>query len=112
MSSLDHKGMNRVLRFSQLSPERQWLVKEMQTLGCGWIKHMIICSSQPLPNPPPKKRFRIKLTGSRRRQAKTPAGDFVLKEPVMNLLDWLDDFGNGTIMVEVSDGLPVDVTIE
>lgn len=102
----------RVIRKSQTSPQRQWLMREMQELGWGWIKHLVVADREPRSTPAPKKRPRYKMTGPRRRRVEAPAGDFVLKEQVVNLFDWMDDFGNGTVMIEVSDGLPADVTVE
>ncbi|MCY3020194.1 MAG: hypothetical protein NTW87_14345 [Planctomycetota bacterium] len=102
----------RVMRKSQLSAQRQWLVEEMQDLGWGWIKHLVVSNREPLPKPAPRKRRRHKLTGPRHRRLEVPTGDFILKEPVMNLFDFMDEFVNGTVMIEVSDGLPADITIE
>ena len=102
----------RILRKSQLSPQRQWLVEEMQRLGWGWIKHLVVSNREPLPSPAPKKRPRHKLTGPRQRRVEVPAGDFILKEQVANLFDYMDEMGNGTVMIEVADGLPADVTVE
>ncbi len=109
----DHSKIpDRTIRFSQLSPQRQWLVREMQTLGWGWIKHQVVNDREPRSIPVPKKRPCYKMTGPRRRRIEMPSGDFILKEPVVNLIDWLDEFGNGTVMIEVSEGLPLDVTVE
>ena len=106
------KGPHRNIRKSQISPQRQWLVGEMQSLNSGWIKHLVVANHQPLSSPAPKKRPRRKLTGPRQRPMELPTGDFMLKEPVLNLFDYIDELGDGTIMIEVSNGLPVDVTIE
>ena len=108
----DEQPRRRVIRKSQLSPQRQWLVEQMQKLGWGWIKHLVVSNREPLSNPAPRKRRRYKLTGPRHRRLEAPTGDFILKESVVNLFDLMDEFANGTVMIEVADGLPADVTIE
>jgi hypothetical protein len=107
-----HRGPRRTVRKSQLSLQRQWLVGEMQDLCSGWIRHLAITDRQPSFSPAPKKSPRRRLNAPRRRHVAAPAGDFLLKEQVLNLFDYIEELGNGTIMIEVSDGLPVDVTIE
>ena len=64
------QSRGRTIRFSQLPPQRQWLVKEMQSLGRGWLKHLVVTNGQPLSTPAPKKRPRYKLTGPGNRRAK------------------------------------------
>lgn len=102
----------RVIRKSQLSPQRQWLVEEMQNLGWGSIKQLVVTDREPVAKPAPKKRHRYKLSAPRCRRLEVPAGDFILKEQVVNLFELFDEFVNGMVMIEVSDGLPADITIE
>jgi len=102
----------RVVRKSQLSPARRWLVEQMQILGYGRIKHLVVSNREPVVNPPPKLCPRRKLTGPRQRPREIPCGDFILKEQVVNLFDELDSMSSGVIAVDVRDGLPFDFICE
>ena len=111
-SNPDEPPNRRAIRKSQVSTPQQWLVELMQQVGYGTIKNLVVANREPLSNPAPRKRRRYKLTGPGRRRLEVPTGDFILKEPVLNLFELMDEIVNGTVMIEVADGLPADVTIE
>jgi len=102
----------RVVRKSQVSPARKWLIETMQRLGYGRIKHLIIVNREPITNPPPKICPRRKLFGPRHHPGTIPSDDFILREHVVNLFNELDTMVNGIIAIDVRDGLPCDITDE
>ena len=102
-----------MVRKSQLSPARRWLVEEMQALGYGQIKQLVVIKGEPVQAPAPKISQRCRLTGPRRRPCAAPSEDCILKEQVVNLFAELDQMANGVVaLLEVRDGLPCDMTLE
>jgi hypothetical protein len=102
-----------VIRKSDLTAARRWLVENMQKIGYGRIKHLVIVNGQPLTDPPPRMYRDHRLTGpnSRRREEQLP--DFILKEQVVKLFEEFDRIGSGVIArLEVRDGLPYGMTLE
>jgi len=103
----------RIIRKSDLSPARQWLVEKMQKISFGRIKHLVIVKGQPLTDPPPRIFRDRRLTGSNTRRREENLPDFVLKDRVNQLFKEFDRIGNGVISrLEVRDGLPYGVTLE
>ena len=102
-----------VVRKSDLTAARKWLVENMQKIGYGRFKQLVIVNGQPLTNPPPRMYRDQRLTGhnNHRREAQIP--DFILKEQVVKLFEEFDRIDNGVISrLEVRDGLPYGMTLE
>jgi len=106
------RPQTRVIRKSQLSAKRRWLVDAMQGLSYGRIKDLIVVDREPVVKPPPKICPRRKLTGPRYRRRAVPRGDYILKGQVVNLFEELDNMVDGRITIEVRDGLPFDIFYE
>ncbi len=112
-SSKRPRPVRRVVRKSDLSLARRWLVENMQKISYGRVKHLVIVKGQPLTDPPPRMYRDYRLTGgnSRRREEQIP--DFILKDQVIQLFGEFDRIGNGVISrLEVRDGLPYGMTLE
>lgn len=102
-----------LLRKSDLSPSRQWLVEAMQRIGYGRLKHLVIVGGEPLVNPRPRLYRDRRLTGPNAGRRESHLADFILKESVVRLFEEFDRIGNGTVArLEVRDGLPYGVTSE
>jgi len=94
-----------VLRKSDLSPGRRWLVERMQQLGFGRITHLVIVRGEPMLRPPPRCYRHRRLTGPNDQRSEAGLDDFILKQQVVNLLVELDRLDCGTIAtLEVRDG--------
>lgn len=105
--------MRTVLRFAQLSPARQKLVRMCQAVNYGQIKALFFRDGEPLYEPPPVVVIDTKLyrdEGPRRELALT---DFVLRDDFRRLMARLDNAKNGMIQrIEVQAGLPRRVVVE
>lgn len=103
----------KLLRFSQLSPPRQKLVRMCQTVNYGQIKVLPFRDGEPIYEPPPVVVFDAKLyrdDGPRRELA---LADFVLRDDFRRLMARLDGARNGMILrIEVQAGLPRGVVLE
>ena len=103
----------KLLRFSQLSPPRQKLVRMCQTVTYGQIKDLPFRDGEPIYEPPPVVVIDAKLyrdDGPRRELA---LADFVLRDDFRRLMARLDDARNGMIQrIEVHAGLPRRVLLE
>jgi len=103
----------RVVRKSDLTPARRWLVENMQEIGFGRIKQLVIGNGQPLKRPPPRMYRDHRLTGGNCRRREAQILDFILKDQVVHLFEEFDRIGNGVISsLEVRDGLPYGMTLE
>ncbi|OQB81218.1 MAG: hypothetical protein BWX88_04353 [Planctomycetes bacterium ADurb.Bin126] len=107
-----HGGDNAIWK-STLSPARRWLIEAMQRLGFGRIKHLIIINAEPVIEPPPKLYRCKRLNGPNRQRETSRLQDFILKEPVLAMLQEFDRIRNGVVTaLEVRDGLPCEMTLE
>jgi len=103
----------RVVRKSDLTPARRWLVENMQKIGFGRIKQLVIVNGQPLRRPPPRVYRDHRLTGNNSHRREEQISDFILKDRVVRLFEKFDRIGNGVISsLEVRDGLPYGMTLE
>jgi len=94
---------------SQLTPARRWLVDAMREAGFAQIKNLVIVNKEPVIKPAPKVRRRRKLSGPVYRPSPAPAGDYLLKEQIVNLFHQIDKIENGVITIDVRDGLPCEL---
>lgn len=113
LSSLNQSPSSHLLRKSDLSPSRRWLVEAMQKIGYGRLKHLVIVGGEPLVNPRPRLYRDQRLTGPNAGRRESHLPDFILKESVVRLFEEFDRIGSGTVAcLEVRDGLPYGVTSE
>jgi len=103
----------RVVRKLDLTPARRWLVENMQKIGFGRMKHLILVKGEPIVDLPPRVYRDRRLTGANMHRPEAELDDFLLKEQVITLFEEFDRIGSGVIAVlEVRDGLPYGMTME
>lgn len=102
---------HRVVRRSQLSSSRRWLVDDMQRLGFGHYRKLPLCGGEPVIDPPPKRVRNHRFSGQKNRR-QVQAGDFLLKQQHLEMFMQFDQIGDGMISrLEVRDGLPYDMNV-
>ena len=102
-----------ILRKSDLSPDRRWLLEKMQRLGFGRIKHLVIANGEPLRSPPPRIYRQRRFNGPNASRPEVELGDFIVKRQVLGFFEELDCLGNTVIAtLEVRDGLPFSIALE
>ncbi|MGE0769298.1 MAG: hypothetical protein AB7L90_22880 [Hyphomicrobiaceae bacterium] len=90
-----------------LPPSRRGLLQQMQHLNFGRFEGLVIRDGQPVLEPPPTKVLEIKIGGENGPRPEIAAGDFLLKQQVVELFAFLDRLQNGVIdVLEVKHGLP------
>jgi hypothetical protein len=102
------------LRLSALKAGQRKLVRMMNELGHGRIEGLIVHRGRPVFNPAPRIIREIKLLNPQtQNKARAAPGDYVLKLQVVQLLETLEDLGDGRVeSLLIADGLPVRVTVE
>ena len=109
----DRGRPRRVTRKSELSPTRRRLVEDMQDLGFGRYKKLMVKDREPVLDPPPKRQRNRRLHGGNHDRGEAQLDDFLLKDAVLELFDEMDRLGNGVIAeLMVRNGLPYDITID
>jgi hypothetical protein len=97
---------------ASLSEPRRYLVELMQQLNFGRIENLTVRSGEPVLAPPPRVVHEHKFGGDNGPRPEHAAEDFLLKAQVVDLLRFLDRFGDGTIaLVEVKHGLPFKLEV-
>jgi len=106
--------MDRALRFSQLSPEAQILVRLCQSINYGHIQNLILKDQEPV--------FQggsVVATTDIRLDAEDPGRDeleledFILCEEVRRLIALFDKVQNATVSkIEVRAGIPRKISLE
>ena len=103
----------KLLRFSQLSPSWQTLVRMCQTVNYGQIKVLFFRDGEPLYEPPPVVVIDAKLYRDDGPRPELGLADFELRDDVRRLMARLDHAKNGMIQrIEVRAGLPHRVVVE
>jgi hypothetical protein len=102
------------LRLSALRGGQRRLVRVMAELGHGRIEGLIVHKGKPVFNPAPRIVREIKLSAPESRsRAQAAPPDYVLKQQVLQLLDTLQELGDGRVeSLVIADGLPIRVTME
>lgn len=85
------------LRFTQLSPARQALVRLLQTVNYGQIQELLVRDGSPIFEPAPVVIINAKLYRDDGPRPELALADFVLRDGVLRLMTRLDDLRNGTI---------------
>jgi hypothetical protein len=100
-------------RLSQLSPERQALVRLCQTINHGSIEDLEVRQSEPMFDPFPMLVKDVKLDGDEEQRPELALVDFVLADEVCRLLRLLDKMDSGAIRrIEVRAGIPRRILLE
>jgi hypothetical protein len=98
---------------SSLSPARRRLIELMQSINFGRIENLTVSAGEPAFDPPPRVVREIKIGGDNGPRAERNASNFLLKEQVVELFQYLDHLRDGTIEVlEIKHGLPFRLLVE
>ena len=90
-----------------LSARRVGLLELMQSINFGRIHGLVVRGREPILDPPPRVVREVKFGGENGPRPERDAANFYLKTQVVELFQYLDQLGDGTIEVlEVKHGLP------
>jgi hypothetical protein len=102
----------KTLRFAQLSPARQALVRLLQTVNYGQIKELLVRDGEPIYEPHPMVVIDAKLYRDDGPRPELGLADFELRADVRRLMARLDDLKNGTVkLIEVRVGIPREAVL-
>jgi hypothetical protein len=102
-----HPPKSPTLRLSNLSPQRQHLVRLCQRLNFGSIRGLAIREGDPVFDPPPLLFADVKLDRDDPPRPETELADFDLVQEVVHLMNRLDDLITTTIeLLEIRAGIP------
>ena len=106
--------MNRPLRFSQLSPENQILVRLCQSINYGHIQNLTVEDQEPvLECASVIATTDIRLEGEDPARDELALDDFILCTEVRRLIALFDKVRNATISkIEVRAGIPRRISLE
>ena len=106
-------GMAEGLRFSQLSPARQNLIRLCQTINFGSIENLEVRDCEPTFDPPPVMLRDLKLDSDVGPRPELALADFVVSNEILRLMGHLNEIKLGTIRrIEVRGGLPRRILLE
>lgn len=103
------------MRYRDLSPARQILVRTMQDVNFGLVLHLRVLNGEPQWTPPPCVRREIRFSkGSQNGPChERDRNDFDLKEDHVKLFDALDRMDNALITeLRVQYGLPFQMIVD
>src|ERR1035438_5114935 len=99
--------MSKPLRLSELSPERQALVRLCQAINHGSIEDLEVRNYEPVFDPCPVTLRDVKLDSDEGPRPELALTDFVVSDEVIRLMGLLDEMDCGTVRrVEVHAGIP------
>ena len=106
--------MDRLIRFAQLSPARQSLIRLFQSTNYGCVHNLEVRDGEPVPaNPGPNMSVDIRLDSEDSGRNELALRDFALCAEVLRLMSWMDQVRNGRISkIEVRAGIPRRITLE
>ena len=97
----------KAIRFSELSPQRQKLIRLCQETNYGFIRDLEVRERQPVFDPPPVVLVDFKLDSTDQRRPETALADFQLPGEVLRLMDRLDELVTIKVdSLEVRAGIP------
>jgi hypothetical protein len=97
----------------ELNPHRQRLLELMQQVNFGRLERLQVSRGNPCFDPPPRVIRELKLGSDNGPRPELQRADFELKTQVVELLQCLDEVGDGVIeTIEVKHGLPFRVLVE
>jgi hypothetical protein len=101
------RHLNSHLSKQELSPCRQQLLESMQHINFGRLEGLTVIDGEPVFDPAPRKQFDIKFGGDNGARSELGSADFLLKQQVVELFNFFDEFQNGVIdVLEIKHGLP------
>ncbi len=99
-----------VVHFSDLSPERQHLVRKMREIQFGTIENVCVCSGVPVMGTNTK--IVRDLAFNKQAQASEKGEDYLLKPQIESMFDQFHKIRDGTAAdIRIQDGLPVRMHI-
>jgi len=99
--------MSSALRFSQLSPSRQALIRLCQAINHGHVHELYLRNREPIFTPAPILLVDVKLDQDESSRPEVQLDDFEVSGEVRRLLLQLDEIRDGRIdKIEVRGGLP------
>lgn len=105
--------MKGIYKFSKLEPGRRQLVEMMLNMHFGQIEELRIKGGQPQFDPPPRIIRDIVFGKNNNPHPIFGLDDFVMKNQVVELFEYFDELGDGTIhSISVQNGLPVRMKLE
>lgn len=105
--------MNHVVTKGSLLPPSRRLLQLMQEVNFGRIEDLAVRNGQPVLDPGPRIVREVKFGGENGPRAQRGAEDFTLKAHVVELFEYLNRMGNGTIeALEIKHGLPFRMIVE
>jgi hypothetical protein len=94
-------------RKASLTPARRRLLELFQQINFGRVEALLLLNGDPILDPLPRMVQEIKFGSENGPRPELNAGDFHLKSQVIELFEYLDQLGDGTIeAIEVKHGLP------
>ncbi len=92
---------------ASLPEPRKRLLELMQSINFGRLENLAIRAGDPVLDPLPRVVREIKFGGENGPRPELDAGNFLLKAQVVDLFQYFDELGNGTIdVLEIKHGLP------
>ena len=80
---------------SDLTPAQKRLVRLLQRLNFGRLENLVVVGGEPVFRPPPRTVHAIKIGGTNGPRAEAAIEDFPLTAPVQEMLQRIDELGNG-----------------
>ncbi len=100
-------------RFSELSPQRAWLVRELQQLNFGTIMDLRVRNGEPCPEPPPRIRPHYKLDTDEEDRPEADLDDFALSSQVIRMFLRMEQLRDGIVKtIKVKRGQPFTMEVE
>jgi hypothetical protein len=101
------------VRFTQVSPPRQALIRLCQTLNHGSIEGLKVEHGEPVFDPAPVVLKDVKLDSDEGPRPELALEDFVVSDEVLRLMNRLEEIKYGTVRrVEVRTGIPRRIVFE
>ncbi len=95
------------VKFTELSPSYQVLVRLCQSIDYGQITDLHIRNGEPVFDPRPVVLLDIKLDADRNGRREADLDEFALRDEVRRLLSQIEMIGNGIVdRIEVAAGIP------
>ncbi len=96
-----------------LSAPRRQLLELMQRYSFCRIENLHVHGGDPVWDPAPRITQDIKIGGANGPQRELQKDDFLLRDPVIEVFQHLDNVGDGRVaLIEARHGLPVRLVVE
>ena len=109
---LGKREIRATLRFSELSPAWQALIRLFQSLNQGHVRNLVVRCGAPVFDPKPTVTVDIRLDSEEGARPEIELPDFVLRDEVRRLMAHFAQLGDGLVeRMEIRAGLPRRVVI-